>query len=101
MQKAEVEKHATGLDALVNPSVAIKVLSESTEGYDRDEKFKCYRTMPSLEQYVLLSSTEKGIETFSKQDEKHWQMTPGSGRKSKNRELRVCGGVIYRKVFLE
>ncbi len=102
-KKPEFEKHANGLDALLNPSVIIEVLSASTEGYDRGEKFRCFRTLPSLEQYVLVSSTEKGIETFTKQDEKHWLMT--SARESDDKvQIGSCEftvGEIYRKVFLE
>lgn len=102
-KKPIFEKHENGLDALVNPSVVIEVLSGSTEGYDRGEKFRCYRTLPSLEQYVLVSSTEKQVETFTKQDDKHWLMTiarePEDKIKISSCEFAV--GEIYRKVFLE
>ncbi len=66
-RKPEFEKHTNGLDALLNPSVVIEVLSGSTEGYDRGEKFSELLTLPNLEQYVLVDSAEKGIETFTKQ----------------------------------
>jgi Uma2 family endonuclease len=102
-KKPEFEKHTHGLDALLNPSVAIEVLSGSTEGYDRGEKFRCFRTLPSLGQYVLVNSSEKGIETFTKQDEKHWLMTAAWESDDK---VQIAGceftvEEIYRKVFLE
>ncbi len=101
-KKPAFKKHENGLVALVNPSVVIEVLSGSTEGYDRSEKFRCYRTLPSLEQYVLVSSAERGVETFTKQDEKHWLMTiardPDDRIKIGSCEFAV--GEIYRKVFL-
>jgi Uma2 family endonuclease len=102
-KKPEFEKHANGLDALLNPSIIIEVLSGSTEGYDRGEKFRCFRTLPSLEQYVLVNSSDKGIETFTKQDEKHWLMTSArdSDEKVTIGSCEFTVGEIYRKVFLE
>jgi Uma2 family endonuclease len=102
-RKPEFEKHTNGSDALLNPSIVIEVLSGSTEGYDRGEKFRCFRTLPSLEQYVLVNSSDQGIETFTKQDEKHWLMTFAreSDEKVKIGSCEFTVGEIYRKVFLE
>jgi Uma2 family endonuclease len=102
-KKPEFKKHTNGLDALMNPSIIIEVLSGSTEGYDRGEKFRCFRTLPSLEQYVLVNASEKGIETFTKQDEKHWLMTAVRELDEKVNigSCEFTVGEIYRKVFLE
>ena len=43
-------------DTLLNPTVIIEVLSESTEAYDRDKKFELYRAMESLAEYLMISS---------------------------------------------
>ena len=43
------------LDSLLNPALIIEVLSDSTERADRREKWDCYRTLESLETYVLAS----------------------------------------------
>lgn len=51
-------------DTLLNPSVIMEVLSESTESYDRGKKFELYRTLPSLKEYILVSSEQKKIESF-------------------------------------
>ncbi len=42
------------LDTLLNPTVIVEVLSDSTEAYDRGKKFRYYRTIPSLRDYVLV-----------------------------------------------
>lgn len=42
-------------DTLLNPTVLIEILSPSTEGFDRGEKFALYRTIPSFQEYVLVS----------------------------------------------
>jgi Uma2 family endonuclease len=102
-KKPEFEKHTNGLEALLNPSIIIEVLSESTEGYDRGEKFDCYRTLPSFEQYVLVDSTRRRIQTITKHDETHWLMTFAheSDQKVKIGNCEFTIGEVYRKVFLE
>ncbi len=99
----EFENPAKGLNALLNPSIIIEVLSESTEAYDRGEKFSCYRTLPSFEQYVVVDSKQQRIETFTRQDEKHWLMTAARkpDEKVKIGSCEFTVGEIYRKVFLE
>lgn len=59
-------------DMITNPRVIIEVLSASTKGYDRSKKFEGYRTIPTVEEYLLLDQTRKYIEHFSKTDNKRW-----------------------------
>ena len=42
-------------DTLLNPTLIVEVLSKSTEGYDRGEKFAHYRKLESLAEYLLVS----------------------------------------------
>jgi Uma2 family endonuclease len=51
----------------LNPLVVIEVLSESTEHVDRGEKWRCYQTIPTLLQYILVSQETMLVETFSRQ----------------------------------
>ena len=55
------------------PCILIEVLSTSTESIDRGEKLHNYRTIPSLEQYILLSQNEPIADVYSKLEEAHWQ----------------------------
>src|SRR6202040_2808447 len=43
-------------DTLLTPAVIVEVLSTSTEAYGRGRKFELYRTLDSLQQYVLVAS---------------------------------------------
>ncbi len=53
--------------ALTNPKVVFEVLSpQSTEGYDRGAKFRRYRALESLKDYVLVSTSEPVVEVFSR-----------------------------------
>ncbi|WP_265263021.1 Uma2 family endonuclease [Spirulina subsalsa] len=54
------------------PNLIIEVLSESTEGFDRGDKFNDYQTLASLEEYVVVSSTHQRVEIFRRKPS-HWQ----------------------------
>ncbi|NEX20419.1 Uma2 family endonuclease [Thiorhodococcus mannitoliphagus] len=43
------------------PCVIVEVLSESTERIDRREKFLAYTTLPSLQDYLLVSQTRREV----------------------------------------
>jgi Uma2 family endonuclease len=65
VMKTVVEKDGKSAgEAVTNPCVLVEVLSESTERDDRGWKFRDYRTLPSLEEYVLVSQTERRVEVF-------------------------------------
>jgi Uma2 family endonuclease len=63
------------LDTLLNPTVLIEVLSESTERYDRGRKFGFYRTIESLAEYVLVAQDECRVEQYAKQPDGRWLLT--------------------------
>jgi Uma2 family endonuclease len=50
----------------VNPTVLVEVLSDSTERYDRGEKFEHYKKLPSLQQYVLVAHGERRVEVWTR-----------------------------------
>lgn len=54
-------------EAITNPCVLVEVLSESTERDDRSWKARDYRTLPSLEVYVLVAQDERAIEIFRRE----------------------------------
>lgn len=59
-------------DTLLNPTVIIEVLSDSTEGYDRGEKFEHYRRLESLAEYVLIAQKKGHVECFTRQPDNQW-----------------------------
>lgn len=64
---------------ILNPRVVVEVLSESTESYDRGDKFTAYRELPSLEEYVLVSQNRPQIEAFLRQPEGLWLFATWQG----------------------
>jgi Uma2 family endonuclease len=59
---------------VINPSVIIEVLSPSTKSYDRGDKFKLYRDVDSLKEYILVDSKSVMIEVFRVNDSNHWEL---------------------------
>ena len=75
----EMKFHDQRRDVLVNPSVIIEVLSESTEAFDRGEKFLRYQNWnPNLTDYLLVSQTSPVIDHFVRQGAA-WVYTPYQG----------------------
>ncbi|MBL8234404.1 MAG: Uma2 family endonuclease [Bryobacterales bacterium] len=62
-------------DTLLNPAVIVEVLSPSTESYDRGKKFKLYREIPSLREYVLVAQDAMSVEVFAKDEQGRWVLT--------------------------
>jgi Uma2 family endonuclease len=72
IQKVERNGRILG-EALVNPTVIVEVLSDSTEDYDRGEKFLHYTKFPSLKEYVLISQDPPRIEVRRRPERGHWE----------------------------
>ena len=66
-------------DALVNPTVVAEVLSDSTEGYDRGEKFEHYRRIASLRAYLLVSHHKPALELFLRGAGGEWMLHEAAG----------------------
>ncbi len=61
-------------DTLINPLIVIEVLSQSTEAYDKGEKFRRYRQLISLQDYVLISQDQVRVEHYTRQGTL-WQLS--------------------------
>lgn len=59
-------------DTVVNPILVAEVLSDSTEKYDRGEKFEAYRAIPTFQEYVLIAQAKPHVEQYIKQAENQW-----------------------------
>ena len=62
-------------DTLLNPTLIVEVLSESTEAYDRGGKFAHYRKLASLTEYVLITQTKPHIEHYVRQPDNRWLLS--------------------------
>lgn len=62
-------------DTLVNPTLIVEVLSESTKDYDRGGKFEQYRTVPSFMEYVLIAQDKYHVEHFTREAPNRWLLS--------------------------
>jgi Uma2 family endonuclease len=88
-------------DAIVNPTVVVEVLSDSTERRDRGAKFHDYRTIPSCTDYLMCSSAEPFVEHYTR-DADGWRLREyGAGQAVALRgiEAELAVAEIYAKVF--
>lgn len=58
---------------VTNPLIIIEVLSNSTENYDKGEKFKSYRSIKSFQEYILIDQYSFSVEQFIKESEGEWK----------------------------
>lgn len=59
-------------NALTNPTVIVEVLSDSTESFDRGDKFAYYRTFPSVQEVLLVSQKQMQVEHFRRAEGGSW-----------------------------
>lgn len=54
------------------PCLIIEVLSDSTEAFDRGDKFADYQLIPSLQEYVLINTKKARLECFRRTEDNLW-----------------------------
>ncbi|WP_293788612.1 Uma2 family endonuclease [uncultured Pedobacter sp.] len=59
-------------DTSILPSVIIEILSPSTKNYDRNKKFKLYKDIPSLKEYIMIDSECVFVQSYHINEEKKW-----------------------------
>ncbi|WP_157096814.1 Uma2 family endonuclease [Picosynechococcus sp. PCC 8807] len=92
--------------AVTNPSMIAEVLSNSTEGFDKNQKFALYRTIPQLQEYLLIDQTYPRVELYQKVGDRQWLLTELMGEKAvikfKFTTLEIKLSELYKRVnFVE
>lgn len=85
---------------LTNPTVIFEILSPSTEARDRGEKFWHYRTIPAMQEYVLLSQSAAVVETY-RRDGEQWVLTIAKGLDASMRLESLGMEVPLRELYLD
>ena len=92
-------------DILLNPTIIIEVLSDSTEDYDRGKKFKHYMGINSLQEYILIAQDEVRVDHYIRQSQGDWLISVSTTLEatlqlpSVNCSLLLAD--IYRKITFE
>lgn len=87
--------------SLANPQVIVEVLSPTTAGYDRGDKWAAYRMIPTLTDYVMVSSMRREIEHYRRAGDGTWTyQTIGGGAITLSNGVTLDTERIYRGVEL-
>src|SRR6478735_1426132 len=84
---------------VLNPAVIIEVLSKSTKNYDRGEKFKLYRDIPTLKEYILVDSESVHIEVFRLNENNHWELEEYKDLKGYLRVKTITEDVSLAEIY--
>lgn len=86
---------------MAEPRMIVEILSESTEAYDRGEKFERYRQFTSLAEYVLVNPVKRKAEIFRRDTTGHWVLHEYGGNDPilfASLELTIGSSVLYDNV---
>ncbi len=70
-----LELQAGRKDTVMNPCLIAEVLSQSTQNYDRSEKFVAYRTIPSFREYLLIDQYRVYVEHYMQTATHQWLLS--------------------------
>lgn len=89
---------------LASPCLIVEVLSDTTEAFDRGDKFRDYRALESLDEYVLVSQKRIAVEVFRRNDSGEWVLsTHEVGDRVSLKSVGISFGVaeLYEDVEFE
>ena len=66
-------------DTVTNPKLSAEILSPSTADYDYGAKLRWYRSLPSLEEYVLISQDAPRVEVYQRLTDQRWVLATFEG----------------------
>ena len=92
-------------DTVMNPLLIAETLSSSTASYDRGGKFSAYRTMESLQEYVLIDQYRPHVEHYVKQSKNQWLLTEYASREDSfalpSVEVEIALTDLYEAIAFE
>jgi Uma2 family endonuclease len=86
------------------PCLIIEVLSDSTEAFDRGNKFSDYRHLESLQEYVLVKQDRYSVDCFHRNEQGRWELyafVEGDEVELKSINFSCALASLYEDVILE
>jgi Uma2 family endonuclease len=80
------------------PLLVVEVLSPSTEAFDRGAKFAAYRSLASLQEYLMIDPANGAVELYRRDPEDHWvlyTLDPRNAVELRSVGLTLEGGRIF------
>lgn len=101
----KVKHYESRKDTITNPILIVEVLSDSTKEYDHGTKFKFYRSIPTLREYIMIDQYKVHVEHFSLGSEGKWVLTehhhPDEDLRCTSVDFQIPLREIYAKVEFE
>lgn len=76
----DMQLQAGRKDTIANPTVIVEVLSPSTQAYDRGDKFRAYRSIPSFVEYILIDPSDYYVEQYHQTGLNQWLFSEIKGQ---------------------
>jgi Uma2 family endonuclease len=96
-----VIENIQGLDVLVNPTLIVEILSESTEAYDRGNKFLAYQSIESFEEYLLIAQDMPYVTHYLRQLDGQWLRSDIEGLDREINLLTVASRIPLREIYAD
>jgi len=75
----ELDYYSNRKDTITNPQLLIEVLSPSTAAFDRGDKFRFYKSLPSFREYILIHQDQAFVEGYYWEDRELWRISHAIG----------------------
>ena len=91
--------YETGKTTVTNPRLIVEVLSKSTQNYDQGDKFLYYRSLPELQEYILISQSRPYIMQYNKTEENKWLLTEYEGENASLSLTSVNFALSFQEIY--
>ncbi|MEG4007553.1 Uma2 family endonuclease [Microcoleus sp. Pol11C1] len=92
-------------DEILNPVLIVEVLSKSTKDFDREDKFRFYRSIPEFREYLLVNQSEFLVAQYIKTESNEWLFREYEGESAivsfASVEVQMSMLDIYEQVVFE
>ncbi len=92
-------------DEILNPVLIVEVLSKSTKDFDREDKFRFYRSIPEFREYLLVNQSEFLVAQYIKTESNDWLFREYEGESAivsfASVEVEMSMSDIYELVVFE
>jgi Uma2 family endonuclease len=84
---------------VINPLIIVEVLSNSTQAYDRGDKFKFYRSLPTFQEYILIEQSSYSVERYYKQKDDQWLIDFVTGENAVLQLVSVDWQISFQNLY--
>lgn len=96
---APTEYYDSSQTTITNPTIIIGVLSRSTQNYDQKLKWKHYRSIPTLQEYIVISQYSYDVEQYIRNGQGEWLFKAYEGAEAELRFATVDFAIALADLY--